>query len=47
MILIIDDDPAVQTSLNLLLKQSGFPSLSAGNPEEARELLSEHYEFFP
>lgn len=42
MILIIDDDIAVQTSLGLLLKQSGFSYLSAEDPEKALNLLKEH-----
>jgi two-component system, NtrC family, response regulator len=35
MILIVDDDPSVTTSLALLLKQAGYRSLSASSPEEA------------
>ncbi|MEW6016015.1 MAG: sigma-54 dependent transcriptional regulator [Candidatus Zixiibacteriota bacterium] len=35
MILIIDDDKAVCSSLSLLLKQAGFRSTAANNPEEA------------
>ncbi len=42
MILIIDDDIAVQTSLSLLLKQSGFQSLSASNPEEAIDIINQY-----
>lgn len=41
MILIIDDDSAVRSSLNLLLKQSGFESRLAEDPEEALGLCKE------
>lgn len=39
MILIIDDDPSVRTSLKLLLKQAGYQTAAAANPEEALALL--------
>jgi DNA-binding NtrC family response regulator len=39
MILIVDDDPSVTTSLALLLKQSGYRSLSVSSPAEALERL--------
>jgi DNA-binding NtrC family response regulator len=39
MILIVDDDPTVVTSLGLLLKQNGHASEAAGGPEEALALL--------
>ncbi|MCI0338455.1 MAG: sigma-54 dependent transcriptional regulator [Acidobacteria bacterium] len=39
MILIIDDDPSVTTSLALLLKQTGHPSQSASSPAEALALV--------
>ncbi len=42
MILIVDDDPSVTTSLALLLKQSGYPSKTASNPGEALSLLEKH-----
>ncbi|MEM6320653.1 MAG: sigma-54 dependent transcriptional regulator [Bacteroidota bacterium] len=42
MILIIDDDQAVQTSLALLLKQEGFKSKSVYTPEAALQLIEEH-----
>jgi two-component system, NtrC family, response regulator len=42
MLLIIDDDIAVRTSLSLLLKQAGFLSLSASSTEEARKLIDEN-----
>ncbi len=42
MILIIDDDLAIQTSLSLLLKQSAFSSITASNPSEAEKLLLEY-----
>jgi two-component system NtrC family response regulator len=35
MILIVDDDPSVTTSLALLLKQAGYRSQSVSSPEEA------------
>jgi DNA-binding NtrC family response regulator len=41
MILIIDDDIAVRTSLSLLLKQGGFKSITADGPEEALKHLKE------
>jgi len=39
MILIVDDDRAVLHSLELLLKQAGFASISASGPEEALAAL--------
>ncbi len=39
MILIIDDDTAICHSLELLLKQAGFATISAVSPAEARTLL--------
>ena len=39
MILIVDDDPAVLHSLELLLKRSGFRTLGASTPAEARDHL--------
>ncbi|RPJ57953.1 MAG: sigma-54-dependent Fis family transcriptional regulator [Acidobacteria bacterium] len=39
MILIVDDDASVRTSLALLLKQNGLESRSAANPVEALQLL--------
>lgn len=41
MILIVDDDPAVLHSLELLLKQSGFKTRGAATPAEAREHLDQ------
>jgi two-component system, NtrC family, response regulator len=38
-ILIVDDDGAVQVSLALLLKQSGFEALCADGPRQALDLL--------
>jgi DNA-binding NtrC family response regulator len=35
MILVIDDDRAVRSSLSLLLKQAGYQAMSAESPEEA------------
>jgi len=39
MILIIDDDPAVRSSLSLLFKQTGYLPRSASSPDEARMLI--------
>jgi DNA-binding NtrC family response regulator len=39
MILIIDDDIAVRTSLSLLMKKEGFDASTAGNPVEALDVL--------
>lgn len=41
MILIIDDDKAVQVSLQLLLKQQGWETKTASSPKEAMQRLSE------
>lgn len=40
MILIVDDDIAVQSSLNLLLKRAGYASFCASNPQEGSEILN-------
>ncbi|MBA7572799.1 Regulatory protein AtoC [subsurface metagenome] len=42
MILVIDDDNAVLTSISLLLKQSGFLHVCASNPVEALKVLNSH-----
>ena len=42
MILIVDDDIAVQTSLSLLFKQSGFVSYCASNPKEGFKIINSH-----
>ena len=42
MILIIDDDFAVRTSLLLLLQNEGYEVMSAGEPKEALTLIKEH-----
>jgi DNA-binding NtrC family response regulator len=42
MILVIDDDNAVLTSISLLLKQSGLLHVCAPNPEEALTVLNNH-----
>lgn len=42
MILIIDDDIAVRTSLLLLLRQEGYEAGAAGNPAEAMDALRRH-----
>ena len=39
MILIVDDDRSVTASLALLLKQAGLPSIAAGSPDEALDVL--------
>jgi two-component system NtrC family response regulator len=41
MILIVDDDPSVTTSLELLLKQNGYTTRSAASPKEALRLLGD------
>ncbi|MBD0297515.1 MAG: sigma-54-dependent Fis family transcriptional regulator [Flavisolibacter sp.] len=42
MILIIDDDIAVRTSLHLLLQSEGYTTLEAAAPEEAMETVQQH-----
>jgi len=42
MILIIDDDIAIRTSLNLLLTKANFKTIDAANPELALEILNKH-----
>ena len=39
MILVIDDDIAVRTSLQLLLKSEGYDVTAAGSPEEAERII--------
>jgi DNA-binding NtrC family response regulator len=41
MILIVDDDIAVRTSLGLLLKQAGYPAKGVATPEEALRQVQE------
>jgi DNA-binding NtrC family response regulator len=41
MILIVDDDLAVRTSLRLLLKQAGYPARTAAGPAEALAAVQE------
>jgi DNA-binding NtrC family response regulator len=41
MILIVDDDPSVTTSLGLLLKRQGHPNRAARSQEEALAMLRE------
>ena len=41
MILIVDDDLAVRTSLRLLLKQAGYPARTAAGPAEALAAVRE------
>lgn len=43
MILIIDDDIAIRTSLTLLLKKEGFDASSVGNPVEALDFLEKQH----
>src|SRR5690349_18727032 len=44
-ILIVDDDSSIITSLALLLKQAGYQSRSAANPQQAlEELRNNHIE---
>jgi len=42
MILIIDDDVAVRTSVSLLLKQAGYMTASAADPKEALQQLQSY-----
>ena len=39
MILIADDDPAIRTSLNLLLKQSGYKTVDFAQPDEFMDFV--------
>jgi two-component system NtrC family response regulator len=41
MLLIIDDDKAVRSSLQLLLKKEGFSTLATGLPDEALQWIQE------
>ncbi|MBN1182118.1 MAG: sigma-54-dependent Fis family transcriptional regulator [Bacteroidales bacterium] len=41
MILIIDDDIAIQTSLSLLLSQAGYKSVCVSNPQESMRCIKE------
>ncbi len=41
MILIVDDDYSITASLELLLKQAGFPTAGAASPEAALQLLND------
>ncbi len=40
MILIVDDDPSVTTSISLLLRQSGYRAQASSNPTEALALIA-------
>jgi len=42
MILIIDDDKAVRSSLALLLKQAGYQTMTAESPDEGLAVAAEH-----
>ncbi|WP_242917590.1 sigma-54-dependent transcriptional regulator [Pontibacter liquoris] len=42
MILIIDDDMAVRASISLMLKQAGYKTREAANPQEALQLAGLH-----
>ncbi len=39
MILIVDDDPSITASLALLLKQNGYRTLTANDPQQALALV--------
>lgn len=39
MILIVDDDAAIRSSLSFVLKRSGYECLTAGNAKEAMEIV--------
>ncbi|HZS04672.1 MAG TPA: sigma-54 dependent transcriptional regulator [Blastocatellia bacterium] len=41
MILIVDDDPSVTTSLSLLLRQAGYRTQSAATPAETLDLIAQ------
>ncbi|MEW6126453.1 MAG: sigma-54 dependent transcriptional regulator [Acidobacteriota bacterium] len=41
MVLVVDDDPSVTTSLALLLKQAGYRSLCAATPREALDKIAQ------
>ena len=41
MILIIDDDPAVRSSIRLLLKQAGYETEMASDPDSGRALIKQ------
>ncbi len=41
MILIIDDDIAIRTSLGLLLKQANYETVSASGPQEALKIINQ------
>jgi len=40
-VLLVDDDPSVVTSLELLLERAGYSTVSAGSAEEALETIGE------
>src|SRR5215217_5069181 len=42
MILIIDDDIAVRTSLHLLLENKGYKTVQAADPVEAVSIVQQH-----
>ena len=42
LVLIVEDDPAVQISLALLLKQAGYATLLADDATSALALLTQH-----
>jgi DNA-binding NtrC family response regulator len=41
-ILIVDDDPAMRESFDVLLQSWGFEVLQAGDAREAKELVDRH-----
>lgn len=43
MILVIDDDQAVRSSLSLLLKRTGYDVLTGEGPEDALRIAREHH----
>lgn len=42
MILIVDDDKAIRSSLSLLLKRAGYDVLCAASPDEAMDIVRRH-----
>ena len=43
MILIIDDDSAVRSSLSFMLKRAGYSALAVPGPREAMYVVRFHY----
>lgn len=42
MILIVDDDKAIRSSLSLLLKRAGYDVICAASPDEAMDIVRRH-----